>query len=385
MPISLSYLSSDDRKDLRDRSDVLLDTFFGKNAYTFHGSDSLLFFASGGTEQKAIEIAKNTKRVILLCHRESNAYAAALETATYLRSHDKMVALIDILSHTAQADFQQMGLVMKALKDLENQKAALIGQVSEWLVSSAIDASIIMKKLGIELLNLTWPEVGDHQQMDVSPGFLDGFSKTDHPKLGETAKVYSLLKKIIEDHRLSAITVECFPMVKRDQVTACLPLSVLNKQNIVAACEGDITSLIGMMIIKALTNSIPWQANVANITENSLLFAHCTAPLHLLESFEVTTHFETGVGTAIKGKFKTGKVGVFRLNDQLDRYVLFEGEIVNTPSHPFACRTQIELRTNPENIHVMKNKSLGNHHLIFPAEFVSLVAKMMDFLPAEKV
>lgn len=385
MPISIAYLASDDSRNLLNRSQELLDVFFGKNAYTFNGNDSLLFFASGGSEQKAISIAKNAKRVILLCHRESNSYAAALETASYLHSQGKIVALIDILSNAAKEAFHQTCIVMDALKDLENQKAALIGEVSEWLVSSAIGAPLILKRLGIELIQLDWSEVGDFRKMSNSTEFLNDFSISDQPNLTETANVFSLLKKIIKQHRLSAITVECFPMVKRDQVTACLPLAVLNKQNTVAACEGDITSLIGMMIIKALTKSIPWQANVANITENEILFAHCTAPLHLLENFEVTTHFETGLGTAIKGKLKKGKVDVFRLNNTLDRYMLFEGEIVNTPAHAFACRTQIELETNQKNIELLKKKPLGNHHLIFPAGFAPLLQKMMEFLHIDRV
>ncbi len=385
MAKSIAYLASDDSKELSDRSKVLLDGFFGKNEYNFNGNDSLLFFASGGSEQKAIEVAKSAKRVILLCHRESNSFAAAIETATYLRSKGKLIALIDILSETARTEFDHMCIVMDALKKLENQKAALIGEVSEWLVSSSIDAPIILEKLGIELTKLSWAEVGDFRQQEQSAVFLDDFSKSAHPKLTETAQVYSLLKKTIEQQNLSAITVECFPMVKRDEVTACLPLAVLNKQNTVAACEGDITSLIGMMIINALTNSIPWQANVAHITEKTILFAHCTAPLHLLESFEVTTHFETGLGTAIKGRFKPRNVGVFRLNNKLDRYMLFEGEIVDTPSHAFACRTQVELQVSPKTISLLKNKSLGNHHLIFPVEYVPLVQKMMDILPIERV
>ena len=76
--------------------------------------------------------------------------------------------------------------------------------------------------------------------------------------------------KIIKEKGFSAISVECFSMVMQDQVTACLPLAVLNRKNIVAACEGDICSMTGKMLIRSIAGEIPWQANVAEIKDENL-------------------------------------------------------------------------------------------------------------------
>lgn len=48
--------------------------------------------------------------------------------------------------------------------------------------------------------------------------------------------------------------------------------------------------------------------------------------------------------------------------------MLIEGEITATPSHPFACRTQIELSTTHYQTQLLKEKNLGNHHLVFPVD-----------------
>ncbi len=162
-------------------------------------------------------------------------------------------------------------------------------------------------------------------------------------------------------------------------------MAVFNTKNIVAACEGDVSSMIGKMIIRALIDIVPWQANVAEIKEERILFAHCTAPLNHLSSFNITTHYESNCGTAIQGKFKEGSVGAFRINSKLDSYMLLEGEISDTPNHDFACRTQIEFKTTKEQTDLLKNKSLGNHHLIFPAEYIPLVARMMQQLQIKRV
>ena len=65
--------------------------------------------------------------------------------------------------------------------------------------------------------------------------------------------------------------------------------------------------------------------------------------------------------------------------------MLLEGEISDTPNHDFACRTQIEFKTTKEQTDLLKNKSLGNHHLIFPAKYIPLVARMMQQLQINRV
>lgn len=387
MTQQIAYLSSDNNnQELKIRSHEILTQFFQDESFEWGEKEGqLLFIASGGSEQHAVHLCKNDTNITLLCHRESNSYAATIEIAAYLRSQGKRATIIDVFAQNALEEFKMTQWVNQALESLSKQKAALIGEVSDWLIISDVETQLIKKKLGIELKRLPWSLIGDHHQKEVSEDFLLHFKDVKREPLLETAKVYSLLEDVVKKYELSAISVECFSMVMRDEVTACLPLAVFNAQNIVAACEGDICSMLGKMLIRAITGRIPWQANVAEIKEEQVLLAHCTAPLNSLKKFEITTHFETGVGTAIKGEFEKENVGVFRINSKLDKYMLLEGEITDTPSHDFACRTQIELSTTHKQTQLLKNKSLGNHHLIFPVEYAPLLEHMMLVLGVERV
>lgn len=387
MSYSIAYIAySDDDQVLRERSVVILNRFFGDQKYSFQKEFSgILFVASGGSEQYAVELCKSERNIILLCHRENNSYAATIEIAAYMRAKGKRVSIIDVFAPKALHAFEEMYQVNKAISALANQKAALIGEVSDWLIISDIEKGLIKEKLGVDLLHLPWTVLPDYKEKTPSESFAKYFPNQEPSLLNETSKVYSLLEEVISEHKLSAISVECFSLVKRDQVTACLPLAVLNNENSVAACEGDICSLIGKMIVRSLIGSIPWQANIAEIKEDTVLFAHCTAPLNLLSTFNITTHFETGVGTAIQGTFEKRKVAAFRVNNTLDKYMLLEGEVVATPRHDFACRTQIEFKTTPEQALLLKDASLGNHHLIFPAEYIPLLIRMMHQLEIKRV
>ncbi len=386
MIYKITYIAYADDQELKSRSETILNEFFIQENYEISKEfNSVLFVASGGSEQNAVELTKNYQNITLLCHRENNSYAASIEIAAYLRGKGKRVSLIDVFAQGSFNEFLEVQKVYLAIESLAKQKAALIGKVSDWLIVSDIEDQIIKDKIGVEMLRLPWENLDDYREKESSADFMTYFPDIDQSQIKDTAKVYSMLEDVIKENELSAISVECFSLVKRDQVTACLPLAVLNKKNIVAACEGDICSMIGKMIIRNLSGLVPWQANIAEVKEDTVLFAHCTAPLHLLSSFIVTTHFETGVGTAIQGEFMKGEVGVFRVNNTLDKYMLLKGDIVDTPRHPFACRTQVEFKTTKEQTELIKTASLGNHHLIFPSEYIPLVERMMKQLRIDKV
>ncbi|MBU2556585.1 MAG: hypothetical protein KJ578_02255 [Bacteroidetes bacterium] len=385
MKHKIVYLACDDSQVLKNRSTEILDNFLGKDNYSFEETSHFLFIASGGSEQHALKLSQELDNFILLCHRENNSFAAAMEIAAYLRDSGKNVALINIAATGALQDFKMLTQVVKAVESLKGQRAALLGEVSEWLIISAIEASLIKSKLGVDLLHIPWQSVDSYQDKVVSQAFLNHFPRHDQQKLQHTARVYSLLEEIINTHKLNALSVECFSIVKKDQVTACLPLAVLNSEKTVAACEGDICSMIGKMLIKSITDSTPWQANIAEIENDTILFAHCTAPLNMLESFEVTTHFETGVGTAIQGKISNQQLAAFRINHKLEKFMLIQGELVDAPQRSFACRTQITLKTTAKDAKLLKNKSLGNHHLILPAKYIPVLEHLMEFLQIEKI
>ena len=387
MTYKIAYITySGDDQELMNRSNIILTDFFVDEDYEIQTEcKGIVFIASGGSEKNAIEITKNNDNITLLCHRESNSFAATLEIASYLRSKDKRVNIIDVMAPNAFTNFVEIQKVNQAIECLSKQKAAIIGKVSDWLINSDIENAIIKEKLGIELLRIPWNQLDDYRKKEASKEFLHHFPDFDEDQLTDTAKVYSLLKSVVKQYALSAISVECFSLVTRDKVTACLPLAVLNMKNKVAACEGDICSMLGKMLIRAIAGEIPWQANIAEIKEQTVLFAHCTAPLNVLKSFDITTHFETNCGTAIRGKFEKQEVGVFRIDNKLEKFMLLQGEIVNTPDYDFACRTQIEFKTSKEQISLLKEKSLGNHHLLFPAKHIPLLECMMQTLGLSRV
>jgi len=148
----------------------------------------------------------------------------------------------------------------------------------------------------------------------------------------------------------------------------------------VAGCEGDVPALLSMMVVKSLTGVSGFQANPASIDVNTgeMLFAHCTIPLNMVERYEFDTHFESGIGVGIRGFMKEGDVTVFKLSGDLKRFFVAEGVLVRNQSKPDLCRTQqvIQLHDKAQAQYFL-NEPIGNHHIIIPGLWGSLLKEML--------
>ncbi len=338
----------------------------------------LIFFASGGSERHAISLLGPGRMIMLAAFGSNNAFASAVEVKAYANEHGFRTTLLPLSQEQSVDELIGFHHILSGLSYIKGKKLGLLGEVSDWLVASSVNPILLKDKFGITIHRIPWSQAADYKFFDPSPSFLAKYNQGDKPGLNGAGQVGAALIKTIENSGVDAITVECFSLVKKEHVTACLALSDLNDQGFPAGCEGDITSIVGMMIGHAISGKMPWMANLSNITDDMVLFSHCTAPISLLDGFQVDTHFETGEGTAIRGKFSSEIVTVFRFDNHLSKIFITEGRIVNHPSYKNACRTQVELRLPSAAILSLKQEPLGNHHLILPGNHEKMLRLLAE-------
>jgi L-fucose isomerase-like protein len=333
----------------------------------------VLFFLTGGSERSALEQVSAGYFYLLIGSQYDNSYASATEVKAYLNNMNIPSMLLDEEEAETAALLKDIVTVKQALNNLRGKKLGLIGQVSNWLVSSTIPASLLEGKFGIKLIEIPWGELPHFSEFKASDNFLASFSDEKNIDLTETAKVCGLLENTIRKWNLDAITVECFPLVRNDSVTACLPLAKFNNDGIPAGCEGDLTAIAGMMLCKELTGIIPWIANINKAADEFCMFSHCTIAPGLVSDYSVTTHFETGKGTAIEGNFKGDLITIFRFDNNLNKAFIALATITSRPKSATACRTQIEVKLTEREVRLLRQSPLGNHHLIFPGDCKKLL------------
>ncbi len=371
---------------LLEKGEELLKTYFKDMDFDLKAkAPFVLFFLSGGSERMAIEASAGSDFCLLLAYEHNNSFAAATEVNAWMQQNGKACLFADINEVEGRKTALAYMNIYKSLKQLQKKKVGLIGASSDWLVASEIDAHQLSTRLGIALQKILWRDVPDHRSQEADSAFLEKYATTDLDTRS-AARVHHALKQVVRINQLDAFTIECFPMVQQDGVTACLALSDFNDNGIPAGCEGDLTSIAGMMFLHAITGIIPWMANLIKVGSDYIRLAHCTAPTGLLESFTVDSHYETGKGTAVSGLFAKGEVTIFRMSNSLETAFLTTGMMSESQSSPAAaCRTMIEVEIPAEKASTLRSRPLGNHHLVLPGNFSNLIKRACHFKRIELI
>ena len=333
----------------------------------------ILVFLSGGSEQKAIAGLKPGNFYLLTAFEENNSYAAASEVKARLDQQGIPAMLTDLHEPHDRKIILRYIRAKQGVSSLRGKTLGLIGEVSPWLLASTIHSEVLRNKLGIRMKQIPWKKVAGYEDFTYQADFLEKYPYEHKTETANAARVHEALKALVKAEKLDAFTIECFSLVKEKGVTACLSLSEFNDRGVPAGCEGDICSSTGMMLVQAVTGTIPWMANQTKVSTDCVRFAHCTAPTNLLEKYEVDTHYETGLGTAVAGKFAAESVTIFRMDDTLAKAFIAEGTVISTHKNDHACRTQIEVSIPEKDAETLKHHPLGNHHLVLPGHHRSLL------------
>ena len=363
--------------------------------YVLKGSDysdygayglNLIYVRTGGTEGIFRRIlpelqARSSRPFYLLTSGKSNSLAASMEILSYLQQHDIKGEIIHGSTDYIAQRINVLERIETAIKQLQGTRLGIIGEPSDWLISSHADKVQVREQLGIELVDIPIQalleaiEKKDEGAMDASSERVE-----IQQALPGAQRIYEALKDIISDYRLNGFTLRCFDLLTAVKNTGCLALAKLNAEGYVAGCEGDVPAMLSMMIVRSLLGISGFQANPSSINPETgeMVFAHCTIPLDMVEKYEYDTHFESGIGVGIRGFMKEGPVTIFKVSGDLSRHFVAEGHLVNNQSKPDLCRTQqvIKLYDKSQTGYFLKNP-IGNHHIIVPGHHKELIENIL--------
>jgi L-fucose isomerase-like protein len=200
----------------------------------------------------------------------------------------------------------------------------------------------------------------------------------DKSEVIEAKKLSKALEILVEKYELKGLTLRCFDLLGRIHTTGCLGLSLLNKNKIIGTCEGDIPAMLSMYMLNLITGQPGFQANPSRIDteKNEIVFAHCTLPLDMADSYDVMTHYESGIGVALRGKMKETDITIFKLSNNLKDYYVAEGVITNNLCESNLCRTQINIKL--DDVSYFLTSPYGNHHVIVYGKHKERINKYMN-------
>ena len=374
MPIALYSLSSSLHKGMPETGadpfilgiEACLDgkfRLFGE-AFSTYGEfpDSVIFVRTGGTEDLFRQLGL-TGHIRLLTSGGDNSLAAAMEILSFIRQNGGTGEIIHGTCSQAAESLRKginhgdAGRWIRPFPgvDLGGARLGVIGHPSDWLISSSVDYAKVKSSFNAEMVDVGMDELISEIMTH----------KCDMRSFEGSEAIYMALCRIVERYRLDGLTIRCFDLLDSVRNTGCLALARLNTAGIPSSCEGDIPALLTMMTAYRKTGCPGFQCNLSRIEGDDLLFAHCTVPLSMVTGYSYDTHFESGIGTAIKGKLPEGDVTIFKIAPDLENMVAIPARLTANRSETCLCRTQVVVNA-PDAAGYFLNTPLANHHVIVP-------------------
>ena len=382
-----------DEAAVRSLSDEFLGSIFPDAGYDFNGAVftdfgaatlNIIYARTGGAEGIFEELLPKLLETgvsffTLLTSGTSNSLAASLEILSYLKQKELKGEVLHGSPEYIRGRISNLEKIAKARENLYGTTLGVIGQPSDWLISSIYDEGTILQKLGVLVKDIPMEDLLDEFDRQKAREVNPGPAPEVREAIPDAIRIYNALKVLVENHDLGALTLRCFDLLGTVHNTGCYALAKLNTEGIPSSCEGDVPALLSMMVAQALTGRTGFQANPARIDlqTGEMLFAHCTIPFNMVDEFNYDTHFESGIGVGIHGHFPEGPVTVFKLSGTLDRAFIAEGELFRNQYEQNLCRTQVWLRMSPDDARYFLTDPIGNHHIIIPGHCGALLREFV--------
>lgn len=221
---------------------------------------------------------------------------------------------------------------------LKSAKVGILSYRAHGFFNLDIDELALYKKFGVLIDHYELEQVWNYR---IDEKERDGFAKIIDEKFdtsgitprqtGLVADLAARLKAFIRDNGLSALAIRCWPEFAAGfGIAPCAAMSLIQSQDIVLACEGDIDCALTMLCHRAAGAETPFMADLSqvNLKEDFALMWHCgVAPSNLCDgkcSATLDTYFAGGRGVTAGFVMKSGGINMARLDSINGHYRLFQ-------------------------------------------------------------
>ncbi|MFX0022814.1 MAG: fucose isomerase [Candidatus Hermodarchaeota archaeon] len=191
-------------------------------------------------------------------------------------------------------------------------------------------------------------------------------------QLDKVAELIVKFNSFIKQNNLDAIAIRCWPEFAATYgISPCAAMSVLQSENKILTCEGDILGTLSMLAHKAIGAESPFMADFSqvNLDEDSGLLWHCGVAACNLWDGEcirsLDSYFAGGKGVTADFVMKSGEISMLRIDYAPGEYRIFLQKAVGIPMKKELKGTYVKIKFK-ENIRKILDKIILNgiaHHI----------------------
>ena len=249
------------------------------------------------------------------------------------------------------------------VKNLRNTKIVALG--GAWGKYASNAPALAGNKHGIEIISVPYsgaePRIqralGDAGLMARAERWTDAYLSapgvslaTERHFVVNAFVLYAVFKELMLEHDAPAFTIkECMSTIlPMSKTTACLTLSLLNDEGLMAFCESDFVIIPSGILLHYISGKPVFLHNSTFPHKGIVTCAHCTGPRRMdgvsYEPAKIMTHYESEYGAAPKVEMPKGQeLSFIDPEYTTGRWVGFKGNVEDNPLLDI-CRSQQDVR-----------------------------------------
>jgi L-fucose isomerase-like protein len=283
------------------------------------------------------------------------------------------------------------------------EKLLLFGGVpsdylEEWEITN--DLALAESKLNVrfepipdEELVGRYRSLGEEEAARLTDDLVEGASSTDRRKMPpaplrdeivKAVRLFIAMQQLVEEREADAVTITCGSWIRSEDLPVpCVALMLFQEQGLPAACQGDIDALLTMVMVKRATG---WTSFMGGAVEaqGHLGLSHCvlcrTMPDPDREqAYVISNYHGRKESPTIWVDVPVGEtVTAARLIRNLERLLLFKGEIIANQASNSRCRNTLVVNV-PDRARVFDAvKGIQNHYVAAFGDHTQALTEMAE-------
>ncbi|WP_461204791.1 L-fucose/L-arabinose isomerase family protein [Clostridium sp. DL1XJH146] len=220
---------------------------------------------------------------------------------------------------------------------IEGANVALLGYHAHGFFNLNVDELKMFKEMGVlfnhyELKDVFSVEIEKDEvesRIEHIKSIFD-ISKISDYQLEKVAELIVKLKKFVDEKKITALAIRCWPeFADTFGISPCAAMSILQEEDYILSCEGDVEGAISMIAHKAVAGTQPFLADLSQVDleKDFALMWHCgVAPCNLRDGIcnaSLEPYFAGGRGVTADFVLKSGEVSILRIDSALGKYRIF--------------------------------------------------------------
>ncbi|TFG28430.1 MAG: fucose isomerase [Promethearchaeota archaeon] len=277
---------------------------------------------------------------------------------------------------------------IRILTAFKNAHIGIIGYRAKGFFNLDVDELDLYHQIGIlidhyelsDVFNQNISEEHVDERKDQIKSIFD-ISGISDEQLNKVSSLTAKFEAFMEKNHLDSIAIRCWPeFAESFGISPCAAMSILQSENRILTCEGDILGSLSMLAHKAIGGETPFLADFSqvNFQEDFGLIWHCGVAAYNLWDGKcvrsLDSYFAGGKGVTADFVMKKGEISFLRIDYAPGEYRIFlqKAEVIPMEKELKGTYAKVQFE---DNVRIVIDKIIKNgiaHHIsIVYGEFIT--------------